>query len=307
MSNILLFDKNPYTFDFSNMSSSDTVTQADMFNSTIPYRTLQMLRNFSVVSCRAAFGKWYHFRKSFDGFILPDASFNLNVLKLFVRDNLDDRCILYYRNRIRKRDIAKIIYAKYHHFVLATYSKIDAEKYTMAFVPQFWNPVSCCMTNEKFDRDVYFIGEVKNRYKEIMYVKEQCDLHNVTSLFQIISRNTNLPNTQRERVDYSEVLSYMKTSRALVDIVTDDNWGLTIRPLEALMSEKKLITNFYDIKKYDFYDENADNIFIVGEDSWDCFESFLRKPFSKGSQIINEYTSKSWIKRMIALLPMISR
>ena len=61
------------------------------------------------------------------------------------------------------------------------------------------------------------------------------------------------------------------------EIVQPGQGGLTIRTLEALFYNKKLITNNESITEYDFY--NADNIFIYKEQDCniDALKSFLKK------------------------------
>ena len=299
---VLLYDKNQYSSDFCQLHFEDVkIEQADMFRKDVPYRILQILRNFSCFSCRFALDDWYTKREEYDCFIVPDASFNKKILKIMSTFNQSKPVILYYRNRIRERDVSNIRYAKMHGFLVVTYSKLDAEMYDLSFVPQFWNPIFSSCDGIDVDDDVYFIGEAKNRYSEIVSLKEKCDELNLKSNFQIISSNP-LPYTQVERVDYYEVLNHIQKSKALVDIVTKDNWGLTIRPLEALMSKKKLITNFTDIKNYDFYMDNVDNIFIIGENSWDNLVSFIKSPFVEGSGTVYNYDSLSWIKKMMMLV-----
>lgn len=66
-------------------------------------------------------------------------------------------------------------------------------------------------------------------------------------------------------MQYEEYLKVVKRSRAVLDIVKKNNYGLTLRVLEALVAHKKLITNYMDIKKMEFYNES--NIFLLeGED-----------------------------------------
>ena len=73
---------------------------------------------------------------------------------------------------------------------------------------------------------------------------------------------------------------------------------MTWRPLEAMFYRKKLITNFKDIKEYDFYIK--DNIFIIGEDDLNNIKNFVNTGYVDISQnIIKKYTIDGWIENFI--------
>ena len=59
---------------------------------------------------------------------------------------------------------------------------------------------------------------------------------------------------------YYEYLKQIENSRIICEVVQKGQSGLTVRALEALFFEKKLITNNESIIEFDFYDSN--NIFI---------------------------------------------
>ena len=82
----------------------------------------------------------------------------------------------------------------------------------------------------------------------------------------------------------------------MLDVVTDMNYGLTLRPLEALYFRKKLVTNFKDIKGENFY--SKENIFILGDDDLSILKEFIESPFTEISQkILDQYTSKAWYQK----------
>ena len=80
--------------------------------------------------------------------------------------------------------------------------------------------------------------------------------------------------------------------------------GLTLRALEALFYEKKLITDNENIKEYDFY--NSNNIFILKQDEElnakkkKELEDFLRKDFKIVSkEVKKQYTIENWLEKLI--------
>ena len=97
-------------------------------------------------------------------------------------------------------------------------------------------------------------------------------------------------------MNYEHYLEKLSVSNAVLDLVNTENYGLTLRPLEALFYNKKVITNYREIKLYDFYNKN--NIFVIGEDSVDNLNDFLKKPYIElPNNIVESYTFDKWISR----------
>ena len=60
--------------------------------------------------------------------------------------------------------------------------------------------------------------------------------------------------------------------------------------------QKKLITNYSEIKEYDFYDK--ENIFILGEDDPEEFVGFINTNFKKiDDEILKKYDFKNWLEK----------
>ena len=99
-------------------------------------------------------------------------------------------------------------------------------------------------------------------------------------------------------INYEQILKYIAESKCIIDIVQEGQEGLTWRPLEAMFYRKKLITNFKDIKEYDFY--KKDNIFIIGEDDPSNIKNFVNTGYVDIPQnIIKKYTIDGWIENFI--------
>ena len=55
---------------------------------------------------------------------------------------------------------------------------------------------------------------------------------------------------------YSKTIEYIQRSKCLLEIVQNGQNGSTLRPIEALVYGKKLLTNDKNILNQDFYDKN---------------------------------------------------
>ena len=74
--------------------------------------------------------------------------------------------------------------------------------------------------------------------------------------------------------------------------------GLTMRTIELLGLQKKIITTNIDIVNYDFY--NPVNILIIDRDSPKINKEFFTTPFTPIPQeIVSKYIISNWLKRML--------
>lgn len=186
---------------------------------------------------------------------------------------------------MRHYNIKNTIYnIKCMGYQIFTFDSEDARIYNLEHKSQFGlnyaisqNPIY----------DVYFCGNDKGRINIINNFKKQCYRLNINA--EII-----VPEIDKRIVPFDQNVANAMKSRALLDIVQNGQNGLTLRPLEALLNDKKLITNDVNIKKYDFY--NRQNVFIIGEDNINQLKDFIYSPILCVPQSIKEkYTFNNWI------------
>lgn len=187
------------------------------------------------------------------------------------------------------------------------FEEIKCQKNNIAYIPQFF-PIgfnerdegsgSC---NRKFHRRCYFIGKDKGRLAVITSLAEQlhkfdCDLN-----FKIVRDNTSKEISQLycdTSITYEQNLVNARQADCIVDITQDSQTGWTLRVLEALYFNKKLITNNFSLLDSDIY--SSHRIFIFGYDSWDRFNEFLDsdlKPLR--DDILYQYSPDYMIERII--------
>lgn len=94
-------------------------------------------------------------------------------------------------------------------------------------------------------------------------------------------------------ISYFENIQNVSRCSCVVDITTEQT-GISLRPLEALFFDKKLITNNKSIKEYSFYHPN--NIFILEEDDLRKLPEFVTTPVTAVSEKVkDEFDINSWI------------
>ncbi len=231
-------------------------------------------------------GKWKKEINKYDKFIIFESLYNEKVTKKIKRTKKENKVILYFWNYID--DNNKYILNDKNIDEFWTFDKNDAQKYNMKYNPQFYIK-NIKIQGEQNKYDVLFLGRPKTRKKDIIDLEKKLREEGIQTNFKIIEN-------EKDYVSYDEYLKMIAESKCILDYNQEGQVGLSLRPMEALFLEKKLITNNTDIKNYDFYDN--DNIFILGEDNINEIKEFINKPYKKIDQdIIDYYNFDQWLKR----------
>lgn len=231
--------------------------------------------------------------------IIFDQAFSVALIKCIKAFNPNIKIIVYLWNPIlRNLTLLKNLNKINSYISIYSFDKKDCEKYGFIFSPMIYN-FDVKMSNLNVEYDVVFVGYTKNRsflLKEI-YLK-------LTSmkkkLYFYVLDNVNIKEKMpfelhNSYLDYNIYKEVMKKSRALLDIVQENQIGLTIRSMEAMCYQKKLITNNRDIVNYDFYHRN--NIFVIGINDIDKLDDFLKSPYEPiDREIIKRYNFIDWVK-----------
>lgn len=201
------------------------------------------------------------------------------------------RVIYWFWNHIDNKEILNKLHNDIEKW---SYDISDCEEYNLSYNTQFFFPEFQYNDRTEIVRDCLFIGKMKGRTKEIEDIKAKV-MHYFPSSDFIVLTTHDSPG-QKNWIPYDEIIEQTKRSKCIIDIVANDQKGLTLRPLEAMFLNKKLITNQSDIKRYDFY--NPSNIYIIGEDNEERILSFMNSPVVPVPDNIKEkYTFENWLKR----------
>ncbi|MCO7472009.1 hypothetical protein NJG16_18210 [Stenotrophomonas maltophilia] len=99
-----------------------------------------------------------------------------------------------------------------------------------------------------------------------------------------------------------KVVDYICTSRCVIDINRPDQKGLTMRTIEALGAQRKLITTNEDISSYDLY--RASGVEIVDRDAPVVNDDFMcseEKPFDE--DVRSRYSVTNWAREVLSSHP----
>lgn len=245
------------------------------------------------------FQTWIKDVNNVDTIILFDTG-NAPYISSFLRRKFPEkRIIIWYWNPVS----GSIPYANFDSKGLEFWSfdPTDCEKYGFKYNTQFFISKN---SNKVFSslnqQDVFYVGADKNRSKILADLKRIFDKNNISYYFNLVRFHN---STNEFGIEYMKPLSYaavienIKNSKVIVDLVADEQTGLTLRPLEALFYKKKLITNMKTIKQYDFY--NQHNIFIIGMDNDDTLKQFIESDYDESNheELTFKYEFRSWVNR----------
>ena len=186
---------------------------------------------------------------------------------------------------------------------ISTYDPWDAIHYHFKLVRQVYRfpseptNITCSPMN-----DIFCIMNDKGRGKQLvemvrLFMKAglTMDMHIVKDK-QTKYQEELQPYYSYKRMGYSEVLTHISHSRCILEILQQGQEGHSLRALEALFMNKKLITNNHNIKDADFYKRS--NVLIIDRFTTPAditaFMSESYQPIS--SEIIKNYEINTWIQ-----------
>ena len=138
---------------------------------------------------------------------------------------------------------------------------------------------------------IYFTGLKKGRYEQLKYWEQSFAEFGFKTNFLLFEEQ------ESRRVSFEENIQNLLNNAFLLDIVQHGQVGLTVRAMESIFFERKLLTTNTEIIKEDFY--HPDNIFILGVDDISLLKAFLDRPYcnEQTSLYIEKFEFENWIKR----------
>ena len=218
--------------------------------------------------------------------IMFDNGFNEMIPKYIKKKNKNIKTILWFWNSINEFS-EKYLKCKYLDEIWS-FDLEEVKKYNIKYNTQFFTK-KIKKNKDKNCNEILYLGSAKKRKDEILILKNKIEELGLKTNFIIIEN-------EKDYISYDKYLELLTQSNCILDYNEKGQVGLTLRPMEALFLEKKLITNNKDIKNYDFY--NPSNIFILGESNIEDIKEFIEKPYEKVEQkIIDYYDFEQWLSR----------
>lgn len=216
-------------------------------------------------------------------FIVFDSNinvYNYTYLK-YLKNRYNGKLVLMLLNPMSGISTHNFSAFKANYDYIFTTDPNDSVKYDYIGLPGVYSKtdeISFATSNNKYD--VFFIGVDKGRSKLLV---EMDKVFRVTGIkakmllvgskpFENSSENYSLLY-EEERLPYMEVLKTVSETKCLLEVVQDGQSGLTLRAIEAIVYNKKLITNNREIMNSKFYNKKFMQVF---DDEKDIDINFIK-------------------------------
>lgn len=253
--------------------------------------------------------KQYHY---YCVFFVANIAFEVDQIKQLRKSHPEATYILYLWDSIKNypHNIGVLhLFDKVYSF-----DRDDCQKYKMKFLPLFYcdkYKKLACKKQEKYEYDIAsicvahpirypIVGKLLDysKSKQIrlfsyMYLQSSL-LFIYNKCFVKVFRDAKYSEFNYRALSEREVLKVIESSKIVFDICNKNQIGLTMRSIEALGSQRKLITTNKDIVNYDFFDKN--NIHVFDLESFEIPSEFLETEYHEiNENIYKKYSLSSWI------------
>lgn len=164
------------------------------------------------------------------------------------------------------------------------FDPVDAERYGFYYNRLIYTtPKPDSGFEEKID--LFYIGKAKDRLGTLIEIFEQAQREGLSCDFTIVD----VPQEEQQhsdlikynvRIPYEEVISSIRKSKCIVDVIQGGSSGLTIKTVESVVYDKKLLTTNESIKHEVFYKNQ--NMMVY--DSNKSIRRFLAIPLIPNTQ-----------------------
>lgn len=214
----------------------------------------------------------------------------------------DCRLILYLLNPAFFSEEYKLLSDRWE---IWTFMEEDAKKYGFRYGATFYNPqlsnipANLHSLGAKQEDSLLFIGTDKGRKDFLLNLKAKLIPRGIKCDFRIVDNFKSLydKNYSRE-VDYFTLCRLTQKSCALLDVVQKKQSGLTLRFMESLLFDKKVVTTNVYIEKNKDFGNNA-NIYVLTPNNINELNTFLSKPTTTYPQKLKDkYSFEKWLERL---------
>ena len=190
-----------------------------------------------------------------------------------------------------------------------SFDKEDAKKHHFKLITNYnYLPQQKLDKNTEFD--LVYLASYDNRLENLYEIIRKLKHMNISVYAKIVgkkswkkkffsSRNSPI-SFGSKRIRHDEISGYYEKGKVLLDLIRENQTGLSFRIFEAMALKKKIITNNRTITEYDFY--NPNNILVLKKDFSNLDKDFFEKDYEElEPDIYNKYTLKNWVKTVFDL------
>ena len=250
----------------------------------------------------------------------------VDTLKLLKKYYPNSRLILYMWDGLHKLNTKGIERKWPYYDKVYTFDRIDyeAHKDEISFLPLYYyedylpeSPADFVTGSgrESFTYDLSFVGTGHDdRISIIKNMMKQCEKEGLNcfsyffsphplvflrdKLFNKYFKGVKWSDVRFERMPFEKLYKIYADSKCVIDVENAGQHGLTMRSIEILGLQRKLITTNKDIQNYDFYNKN--NIFILDRANPVMDMDFFKAPYEKlNEKLYGKYSLENWILEVL--------
>lgn len=294
----LIFDKKLYFYRYCN-DQKNQCNQAFTTN-YIGFFLAHILKKSNLKIPTILLGEWIKKIQEYNTIVISDYAYYPQLEKVILKMNPNCRICFYYMNSIdstkeKYLDIKRI--KSIFKNEVYTYDYSDACKYDINFRITMYKPLP--KKNKKaIQTDFIYLGRDKCRGDDIV------NFYNIikdkyTSNIRILNHPGEL--NCKVFVDYEKYIHEVINSKVILDIVQYPSESITLRALEALFFDKKIITNNIKIANLEIYDLLRDNMLFIDYATVNLnqIDSFMKKRLKKIPLKDKEkYIFENWLENI---------
>ena len=184
-----------------------------------------------------------------------------------------------------------------------TFDKKDAKDYNLVFLSNYMH-LTQKTQNKKPKHKIFSISSIDDRYDTINAIISYFDKNKIKheTIFFGKRKPGKLNDSilfTKDKLSQVQVQDKIEDSEIILDVLRENQTGLSFRIFDALALDKKIITTNKTITEYDFY--NPNNILVIDKNKIDIPDSFLNSEYEAiPENIYKKYTLNSWIKNLIS-------
>ncbi|SDH60246.1 hypothetical protein [Halanaerobium congolense] len=200
-------------------------------------------------------------------------AYDYKFLEFLKNQYINVKFVYYFVNTIptqEKKSVPNLKNIKKNYDLVVTFDYDDAKEYGL----KYNNGMYAEIENKeeiKIKKDVLFVGKNKGRVDQLHSIYERLVQNGIKCDFNI----TDVPKDKQiflgdinynRYISYEDVVKKIKQSRCILELIFNNRFNFTLRTREAIIYNKKLITNNKRIKEKSFYKEKYINVFKSSSD-----------------------------------------
>lgn len=192
--------------------------------------------------------------------------------------------------------------------VVYSFDKKDIKTYTFKETSNYiYLPKHQPSLNFKFN--AAYVGSLDDRLPALIALANTLKDLKVSYRFLVIGKKRKIKPFKKlygdiidfdnRKLTQKELIAFYSSSQTIIDLIRDQQTGLSFRFFEALALGKKIITDNANVKHYPFYSE--ENIFLLNEGKT-LYVSFFENPYVEiDNSTYDKYTLKTWVTTVFNL------